>query len=78
MNGTRVYQGLVLGVILVVAGAGCSRGSEKAPRDPQDFREYLLKTMPDTLEATTCQCCNKSLKKCYEETLEGSVGCPDT
>ena len=49
------------------------------PTDPMEFRRYLMKTMPQELHATTCQCCNTSLFECFEETLTPGVkACPET
>jgi len=53
--------------------------TKEVPADPLEFRRYLLKHHPKEMAATVCQCCNKSLGQCYEETLEEEThGCPDT
>jgi len=79
MNGRPMYRGAVLGLAMAGLAMGCLRSAGEPPKDPLEFRTFLVKTMPEVLEATTCQCCNKSLMKCYEETLEGAAGgCPDT
>ncbi len=53
--------------------------SDQAPADPNAFRTFLMERMPSVLEETICQCCDKSLMQCYQETLGGEQkSCPDT
>jgi len=75
-------------LIVVMLGslgiAGCKASDSSAtvndafPKDPLKFRSFLKERMSDVLAATNCQCCNKPLLQCYNETLERSEGfCPD-
>ena len=61
---------------------GCKKKAfheQEMPRDPLAFRTALLHGMGPALEKTLCQCCGKTLKKCYEETLQKEgPSCPDT
>ena len=82
-------------MVLMMGGAfACSKGAsvaqsseekklaalaEDPPMGYASFRQHLIEHIPGALEQTSCQCCNKPLKQCYEETLVGKrPGCPDT
>ena len=74
-----------LGFVLLIAVVGFASCKSKAfhdkpmPTDPLAFRQYLMAGMADALKVTECQCCAKSLYKCYEETLQKEARrCPDT
>ena len=77
----------VIGLVGCIAFPACNKAQPKetpvqeelVPTDPLEFRRYLIKEHPQEMAATMCQCCNKSLRQCYDETLTPGVrGCPDT
>ena len=79
MNQVRFFKLFVLTLLLLGAGLACNRGEKAIPREPNAYRMYLKETIPEVLRATTCQCCNKSLMECFDETLNTEIrGCPDT
>ena len=51
---------------------------EVLPTDPIEFRRYLIEKYPEEMAATMCQCCNTTLRQCYDDTLDPGVkGCPE-
>ena len=78
---------MIFGMIAAVGLPACKKDrdpesqvkEETVPTAPLEFRRYLIAKYPEEMAATMCQCCNKSLRQCYDETLSPEVrGCPDT